>query len=96
MKSKILKIKEFNDIASSHMLREVSPPDEAKKDPMIAGGKSTMTIQQATAKWFKTAKEQMPSKGFLEEPDQLDPVSSTGREMLYKGKNKKLRSKNNG
>lgn len=91
IKSKTLKIKEFDDLVSSHKLKEVAPPDEAKRDPMVAGGKSTMTIQQATAKWFKAAKEQNPSKGFLESTDTLDPAHSTGREMLYKGKGKKAK-----
>jgi hypothetical protein len=90
-KSKTLKIKEFDDLVSGHTLKEVSPPDEAKKDLITAGGKSAMTIQQATAKWFKAAKEQNPSKGFLLDAEKLDPAQATGREMLYKGKGKKAK-----
>jgi hypothetical protein len=85
-KGKTLKIKEFDDLVQGHKMKEVSPPDEAKRDPMIAGGKNSMTIKEATAKWFKAAKEQKPSDGFLAKTDTLNPSDATDRGMLYKGK----------
>lgn len=88
-KGKTLKIQEFDDLVQGHKMKEVAPPDEAKRDPMIAGGKNTMTIQEATAKWFKAAKEQKPSSGFLAGPETLEVSEYTGREMLYKGAGKK-------
>lgn len=84
---KTLKIKEFDDLVQGHKMKEVSPPEEAKRD-MIAGGKSAMTVKDATAKWFSAAKEQKPSEGFLASPDTLDPKQATPRDMLYKGKKK--------
>ena len=89
--ARTLKIKEFDDLVNGHKLKEVSPPDEAKRDTMISGGKSTMTIQQATAKWFKTAKEQNPSQGFLVNSETLDPKEASKRDMLYRGKSKKVK-----
>lgn len=85
---KTLKIKEFDDLVQDHKLREVSPPDGAKRDAMNAGGKAVMTAKEATATWFKAAKEQKPSAGFLAPPETLDIATVTGREMLYKGNKK--------
>lgn len=84
---KTLQVKEFDDLVQAHKMKEVSPPTEANRD-LISGGKSNMTIQEATAKWFKTAKEQKPSSGFLVKDETVDISKSLDREMLYKGKKK--------
>lgn len=83
---KTLKIKEFDDLVQSHKLKEVSPPDSARRDAITNGGKTAMTVKEATSTWFKAAKEQKPSAGFLLDSEVLDPAKAIGREMLYKGK----------
>lgn len=87
-KSKQIGIKEFDDLVSSHKMKEVSPPEGARRGQLQPDGK-TMNIKQATATWFKAAKEQNPSSGFLDVPSEgLKPVAAQDREMLYKGKKK--------
>lgn len=89
-KQKTIGIKEFDDLVSQHGLKEVAPPDEARKD-LIQGGKSAMSVQEATKTWFKTAKSQSPSSGFLAAPETLDAANTNNqesRQMLYKGKKK--------
>jgi len=83
-KQKTIAIKEFDDIVNNHKMKEVSPP-ETKGD--MLSGKSALTVKEATATWFKAAKQQNPSSGFLEVPaENLKPTAAFDREMLYKGK----------
>lgn len=78
----------FQDIVQNHKMKEVSPPEGASKTSLLDGKKS-MTIKEATASWFKAAKQQNPSSGFLDVPSEgLKPTAAFDREMLYKGKNK--------
>ena len=89
-KNKTLKIQEFDDLVQQHKLKEVAPPEDARRD-IIQGGKSAMTVQEATAKWFKTAKTQNPSSGFLAPSETIDAAEQNNpehRQMLYKGKKK--------
>jgi hypothetical protein len=86
-KSKQIGIKEFDDLVSNHKMKEVGPPEGARKD--LLEGKTAMTAKEATANWFKAAKEQNPSSKFLDVPSEgLKPLASLDREMLYKGKKK--------
>lgn len=86
-KQKNIAIQQFDDMVQSHKMKEVSPPDSAKKD--MLSGKPTMNIREATVNWFKTAKQQNPSSGFLEVPSEgLKPLAAQDRELLYKGKKK--------
>lgn len=85
---KNIKIKEFDDMVQSHKVKEVSPPEGASRS--LLDGKQPMTIKDATANWFKAAKQQNPSSGFLDVPSEgLKPSAAFDREMLYKGKKKK-------
>lgn len=85
-KQNTIAIKEFEDIVSNHKMKEVSPPD-TKGD--LLTGKTAMTAKEATATWFKAAKEQNPSSGFLEVPAEgLKPTLGLDRELMYKGKKK--------
>lgn len=87
-KSKEIKASQMTDIVVNHKMKEVSPPEGARKD-MLAG-KSAMSVKEATATWFKAAKQQNPSSGFLDVPSEgLKPTAAHDREMLYKGKKKK-------
>lgn len=87
-KQKNIAIKEFDDIVNNHKMKEVSPPEGAKKD--LLSGKTEMTVKEATNNWFKAAKEQNPSSGFLDVPSEgLKPNAAFDRQMLYKGKKKK-------
>lgn len=89
-KQKEIKTNQMTDIVSNHKMKEVSPPEGARRDAMSTSGKAPMNIKQATATWFKAAKEQNPSSGFLDVPSEdLKPLAAHDREMLYKGKNKK-------
>lgn len=86
-KGKTLKIKEFDDLVQNHKMKEVAPPESARKDPMVINKAKGETIAKAAKEWMKAAKSQNPSAGFMEVgADRLDPVKSTDREMLYKGK----------
>jgi hypothetical protein len=77
----------FGDMVQNHKMKEVSPPEGANKN--LLDGKKAMNIKDATANWFKAAKEQNPSSGFLEVPSEgLKPTAAFDREMLYKGKKK--------
>jgi hypothetical protein len=85
-KQKNIAVSQFVDIVTNHKMKEVSPPD-TKGD--LLTGKTAMTAKEATASWFKTAKQQNPSSGFLEVPSEgLKPQAAFDREMLYKGKKK--------
>jgi len=86
-KTKELGVKEItNLVGQQHKMKEVSPPGDRKD---MLEGKTAMTVKQATAGWFKAAKEQNPSSSFLEVPSEgLKPTAALDREMLYKGKKK--------
>lgn len=85
---KSIGIKEFDDMVQNHKVKEVSPPEGASKS--LLDGQTPMTIKDATANWFKAAKQQNPSSGFLDVPSEgLKPNAAFDREMLYKGKKKK-------
>lgn len=85
---KEIKVSQMTEIVTNHKMKEVSPPEGARKD--LLTGKTTMSIKQAAGTWFKAAKEQNPSSSFLEVPSEgLKPIAANDREMLYKGKKKK-------
>jgi hypothetical protein len=87
-KSKQLSVKEITSlVGQQHKMKEVAPPEGAGKS--MLDGKSAMTVKQATANWFKSAKDQNPSSSFLDVPSEgLKPTAALDREMLYKGKKK--------
>jgi hypothetical protein len=87
-KQKELSVKEITSlVGQQHKMKEVAPPEGAGKS--MLDGKSAMTVKQATANWFKAAKEQNPSSSFLDVPSEgLKPTAALDREMLYKGKKK--------
>lgn len=88
-KQKELGVKEIVDLVGNHKMKEVAPPEGAKKSNLLEG-KTVMTAKEAAAGWFKSAKSQNPSSQFLEVPSEgLKPTAALDREMLYKGKNKK-------
>lgn len=77
----------FGEMVQNHKMKEVSPPEGASRS--MLDNKPSMTIKDATANWFKTAKQQNPSAGFLDVPSEgLKPNAAFDREMLYKGKKK--------
>ena len=77
----------FSDMVSEHKMKEVAPPEGARRDALL-NGKSAMTVKEATSTWFKTAKQQN-QKEFLDVPSvDLKPTAAFDREMLYKGKKK--------
>jgi hypothetical protein len=77
----------FGDMVQNHKMKEVSPPEGANRN--MLDGKQSMTVKDAAATWFKAAKQQNPSSGFLEVPSEgLKPNAAFDREMLYKGKKK--------
>lgn len=78
---------EMEELIKGHKLKEVAPPQEANKDMLT--GKYNTTAAEAAKNWFKAAKSQNPSSGFLEVPSEgLKPLAGSDREMLYKGKKK--------
>lgn len=82
-KDKTLKIKEFADLVQKTTLKEVAPPEGANRN--MLSGKSEMTIKEATATWFKTAKKQDQDAGFLKPTEDIDVKKAVDREILYKG-----------
>lgn len=79
----------FTEIVQNHKMKEVSPPESARKDGMIMNKAKGPTLAAAAMEWMRTAKTQSPSAGFLEVPSEgLKPTASQDREMLYKGKKK--------
>ncbi len=77
----------FGDMVQNHKMKEVGPPEGANRN--LLDGKKPMNIKEATVNWFKAAKEQNPSSGFLEVPSEgLKPTAAFDREMLHKGKKK--------
>jgi len=89
-KQKTIQPQAMTDIVQSHKMREVAPPESARRDPMLAKQAKGETLAKAAQEWMRTAKTQNPSAGFLEVPSEnLKPTQGQDREMLYKGKNKK-------
>lgn len=86
---KELSVKEIISlVGQQHKMKDVAPPEGARRGGML-DGKPAMTVKQATAGWFKAAKEQNPSSSFLDVPSEgLKPTAALDREMLYKGKKK--------
>lgn len=85
-KQKEIKIAEFADMVRQHKVKEVAPPSEANRG---MDGKYGIDRARAAQYWFKAAKEQDPSKGFLGvEKSDVDAKTAQDREMLYKGKKK--------
>ena len=79
----------MTEIVNSHKMKEVAPPESARKDGMIKNKAKGPTLAAAAMEWMKTAKSQNPSAGFLEVPSEnLKPSAGQDREMLYKGKKK--------
>lgn len=77
------------DMVQNHKMREVAPPESARRDPMLANKAKGETLAKAAQEWLRTAKSQNPSAGFLEVPSEgLAPTQGQDREMLYKGKKK--------
>lgn len=86
-KQKTLAPHQMETLVQGHQMKEVAPPDEAKRDMLT--GKYQTTPAEAAKNWFKAAKTQNPSSGFLEVPSEgLKPSVGFDREMLYKGKKK--------
>jgi len=78
---------QMETLVQGHKMKEVAPPDAAKKDMLT--GKYSTTPAEAAKNWFKAAKSQNPSAGFLDVPSEgLKPLAGSDREMLYKGKKK--------
>jgi hypothetical protein len=72
------------DMVQTHKMKEVAPPQDALRG---ADGKYSIDKAVAAQKWFKAAKGDDPSAGFLGVPAQsLDPKEATDREMLVKKK----------
>jgi hypothetical protein len=87
--SKTVATGSFSEIVQSHKMKEVAPPESARKDGMIMNKAKGPTLAAAAMEWMKTAKSQNPSAGFLEVPSEgLKPSAGMDREMLYKGKKK--------
>lgn len=86
-KQKEIKPSEFTDMVRQHKMKEVAPPSEANRN---MEGKYSIDRAKAAQAWFKAAKEQEPSKGFLGVPQsEIDPKTAQNSEMLYKGKKNK-------
>jgi hypothetical protein len=85
-KQKEIKTTEFTQMVSHPKMKEVAPPSEASRN---MEGKYSIDRAKAAQAWFKAAKEQEPSKGFLGVPQQdVEAKTAQDREMLYKGKKK--------
>lgn len=69
--------------------KEVAPPAEANRG---MDGKVSISKAVAAQKWFKAAKEENPSSGFLDVSSENVEVKSNAtaeeRSMLYKGNKK--------
>lgn len=87
---KTLKPASFTEMVQNHKMKEVAPPESAKKDPMMVSQAKGETISKAAKEWMKSAKSQNPTSGFLDvASENLKPTLGTNREMLYKGKKSK-------
>ena len=86
---KTIKPQSFDEIVQNHKMKEVAPPESARRDAMIQTKSKGETLAAAATEWLRTAKSQNPSAGFLEVPAEgLKPSAGMDREMLYKGKKK--------
>ena len=84
-----LKPAAFSEMVQQHKMKEVSPPDSARRDPMIMNKAKGETIAKAAKEWMRTAKSQNPSAGFLDvASENLKPTLGQNSEMLYKGQKK--------
>lgn len=76
--------KEMIDMVQNHKMKEVAPPQDALRN---AEGKYSIDKAVAAQKWFKAAKGDDPSAGFLGVASaSLDAKEATDREMLVKKK----------
>ena len=81
---KTIKPQEFDGMVQSHKMKEVAPPQEAMRG---GDGKYSIDKARAAQAWFKAAKGDDPSAGFLGVSSQsLDAKEATDREMLVKKK----------
>lgn len=80
-----IKPSEMSEMVQKPKMKEVSPPQEALRN---AEGKFSINKAVAAQKWFKAAKGDDPSAGFLGVPSEK-LSEAVDREMLYKGKKKK-------
>jgi hypothetical protein len=86
-KQTTVKPTQFSDLVGNNKVREISPPEDAKRNEE---GKFTISKAEAVQKWFKASKEEEPSAGFLGVPSEtIDTKEACDNEMLYKGKDKK-------
>jgi hypothetical protein len=83
-KQKEIKTTQLKDLVVNHKLYEVGPPPEANKG---MDGKYGIDKAKAAQFWFKAAKGDDMSKGFLDVPSEtLDPKQAQNRDLLYKKK----------
>lgn len=76
--------KDMVNMVQNHKMKEVAPPQDALRG---ADGRYSIDKAVAAQKWFKAAKGDDPSAGFLGVPSQtVDPKEATDREMLVKKK----------
>ncbi len=71
----------FGDTAKQHVMKQISPPDQAKKNGLTGG----YDIDKAKAAqiWFQTAKSAEGTDQFLGvSKETLDPVATLDREKL--------------
>lgn len=77
----------FSEMTNTHKMKEVSPPEQAKKNSLTGG--YDINKAKAAQVWFQTAKSAEGTDQFLGVPKQtIDPSLGTDREKLYKGKKK--------
>ena len=82
---KTIKPSLFGEIVQSHKMKEVAPPDSARRDPMVMNKAKGETLAKAAKEWMRTAKSQNPSAGFMDvQSENLKPTLGTDREMLHK------------
>ena len=85
-KQKDISISSFSEMARAHKQKEVAPPAEAARG---MDGKYGIDRARAAQYWFKAAKEQDPSKGFLGvTKSDVEVKDTTAAPMLTKGKKK--------
>lgn len=81
-KQKEIKTSQLKDLVVNYKLYEVSPPEIANKG---MDGKYSINRAKAVQHWFKNAKGEDPSKGFLNVPSEtLDPKQTQNRDLLHK------------
>lgn len=82
---KTIKPSLFGDIVQNHKMKEVAPPESARRDPMIMNKAKGETLAKAAKEWMSSAKSQNPSAGFLDvASENLKPTLGMDREMLHK------------